>query len=299
MQFWNPEKKDVKRVFLWVAAAGYTVTLPHIIILYDLLSRTFSMDLVRRIPQFTILTLGILYIAYGFYLKRGVRPFVSFGFCALFAYGIIHFESVQVTHFHIPEYVLLSWIIFYALSLDYSGSGIFFLTFVCTALLGVVEELLQGLHPDRFFLVEDMAINAASAIIGVFSIMGIKPEAKPPSRNGWIWIAHLKHKKYPMFLILSGGLGAGIMIYYLLNLRTAQAMWRIYPRWLLSWSLGFIFMGAFYILNPKQRTYRTYETSEDPDGAFTAQLWMLCPLIILIWMHMLTFFIILPGWRFE
>ena len=249
----SSNKKELKRWVLWTAAAAYTVALPHIIIFFDFLNKTFSLEMVRQIPIVTIIVLGISYLAYGIHLRGGIRPFLSLGFCALIAWGVIYFEPIQVTHFHIPEYVFLSWIVYRALTIDYYGNGIFYLTFVCVALLGVIEELLQGLHPDRYFLAPDMAVNAASAVIGAVAIAGLKTKAVDRQTDGWKWISHLKYKTYALMLLFFGMSGAGLMVYYLLKLRAAQAVWRIYPRWLLTWSAGFIFFSILYILEQKRR----------------------------------------------
>ena len=299
MQTLRPAKKEWIRIALWTTAAGYTVALPHSIILFNFFNRTFSLDLVRGIPRVTIFFLAILYLAYGLYIRRGVRPFLSLGISAFLAWCIIHFEPIQVTHFHIPEYVLLSWIVYHALTIDYYGKGIFSLTFVCTALLGVIEELLQGVHPERYFLASDMAVNAVSAIIGAVSIAGLKTEKGNRQADGWYWTGHLISKKYALMLLFTGFIGAGIMVFYLLNLRAAQAVWRIYPRWLLTYSAGFIFLSVLYFLNQRHRTHPDFTNYEQFRSLVTAQLWIICPLALLVWMHSLIFIIIPTGWQFE
>ena len=68
----------------------------------------------------------------------------------------------------------MSWILFEALSIDYRGRGIFLLVFICGASLGVVDEVMHGILPERFYGWRDMIMNSAVTVIGVLTLVGLR-----------------------------------------------------------------------------------------------------------------------------
>lgn len=67
---------------------------------------------------------------------------------------------------HIPEYILLSLVLRWAGSYRLSGVELTVSAGVLTGLLGVHDELLQGLHPSRYFGINDIVVNAISGVAG-------------------------------------------------------------------------------------------------------------------------------------
>ena len=85
----------------------------------------------------------------------------------------------------------MAWLIFAVVSKDYKGKGLFILIFIFGTMLGVVDELEQGINPARFYGLSDMIVNSASVMIGVFTIMGLKKVIA----TDWAWTTHLKRYK--------------------------------------------------------------------------------------------------------
>ena len=71
---------------------------------------------------------------------------------------------------HVPEYVLLALVVRRALAFRLAGGALAAWTAVVTAVLGVHDELLQGLHPVRSFGGPDIIVNALAGIAG--ALMG-------------------------------------------------------------------------------------------------------------------------------
>jgi VanZ family protein len=69
--------------------------------------------------------------------------------CPCISFFIICLEPNPNKHIHIPEYVLMTWLLFEAVRIDYRCAGIFLLIFLCSSSLGVLDEILQGILPSR------------------------------------------------------------------------------------------------------------------------------------------------------
>jgi hypothetical protein len=193
----------------------------------------------------------------------------------------------------------MSWILFEALSLDYKGKGIFYLVFICAASLGVVDEIMQGILPGRFYGWRDMIMNSAAAVIGIFTLVGLRTTPK----GGWTWIGCLKQYKKALGITLFGAAGAALLCVSLFNVKTHGTFDGSYPGWLLGWSVLFLITGLVVILFPvhfymPDRT--TNDTGSNPsDQVVTARLWILCPLVILIIMHGLAVLTVTKGLAFS
>ena len=55
-------------------------------------------------------------------------------------------------------------------------------------MLGIVDEILQGIHPQRTYGWKDMIIDTVSGFIGVLMLVGFKKT----SRGDWTWIRQLQ-----------------------------------------------------------------------------------------------------------
>jgi len=68
---------------------------------------------------------------------------------------------------HVPEYVLMAVLVSRALHTCRTGRT--FWTLVICLLLGIVDEVMQGILPARFFDVRDIMGNGMAALAGVFA----------------------------------------------------------------------------------------------------------------------------------
>jgi hypothetical protein len=203
-------------------------------------------------------------------------------------------------HIHIPEYVLMAWLLFAVLSKDYKRKGIFILIFFYATLLGVVDELEQGINPARFYGLSDMTVNSASALIGVFTIMGLKKAIA----EDWAWTAHLKEYKALIGLGLLGFIGIVITCTYLFRVQASGKFWGVYPEWLLTWNILYLLLVPAIAIywRALQRKYQAVEGGKDPTAslaATTARLWIIPLLIILFYMHALVIYVAISGVKFD
>jgi hypothetical protein len=204
-------------------------------------------------------------------------------------------------HIHIPEYVLMTWLLYGVLSKDYKGKGIFILIFICGSMLGIVDELEQGINPGRFYGSSDMMVNSASVMIGIFTIMGLKKVAA----TDWGWTSYLKEFKGLLWLILFGSIGAVFMTLYLFRVQANGIFWSVYPVWLWGWNILYLVMTPVMIWIYRGILRKYHQAPEDEKDialrprAVTAQLWIFPLLAILFYMHVLVVYVSVSGVNFR
>ena len=191
----------------------------------------------------------------------------------------------------------MAWLLYYALDKDYHGHGIYVLIFICGSMLGVVDELEQGLHPKRFYGWSDMAVNSSSMLIGIFTIVGLKKR----DSSTWAWRKYLSEYRRFLWLILFGVAGAVVMCIHLFDVQTNEIFHGVYPTWVLVWN--YLFLIATLVIFAFE--IRSHISNRMPvsDGKKslrrTTQLWAYLPLVILFFMHSLVVYVSLSGVSFR
>ena len=295
----NEKSARLRRTILWGLVAVYTAALPDVIVVYRTLATCFSTPVARKIPAAIIIILGISYILFGVIAKKSHRYFVLIIPCVLIVYAVMALEPNPNKHIHIPQYILMAWVLYEALSIDYKGKGIYILIFLCSSMLGVVDELEQGIYPDRYYGWMDMGINSASSIIGVLTLMGLRTAPE----GDWAWIDQVKKRKGSSGILFFGAAGAVLMCAYMFDLRATTNFWSTYPSWLLAWNVLFLLLApALFLLY--WRRFRVLGDVKDEKGGtvhaetVTAHLWFVCPLSILLVMHAIAVFVAFSGVEF-
>jgi hypothetical protein len=296
----RPPKISLK-VILWALVAIYTFMLPDAIIVYRAIVGFFGQEAAGKVPALIVVAVGIAYAVAVFRSQRSLKNLLYLVPSGVIAFLIMKLVSNPNKHVHIPEYVLMAWLLFAVLSKDYKGKGILILVFVYASMLGVVDELEQGIHPARFYGWSDMLVNSASAVIGVLTIMGLKGVAA----IDWEWTTHLKDFQVLLWLSLFGLLGAVIMCVNLFRVQASGLFWGVYPLWLWIWSL------LYLIVTPALIAFYRGTLRERPDIAVgeeaallspeigTARLWVFPLLVILLYMHVLVLYVSISGVKFN
>ena len=201
------ESKKYLKATRWVLVALYTFILPDFYIIYRNIVTFFGQEAAGKVPIVIVAVLGIAYVVAILISQKSPKNLLFLVPCGVIALLIMTLVSNPNKHIHIPEYVLMTWLLYAVLSKDYDGKDLFILIFILASLLGVVDELEQGIHPARFYGMSDMLVNSASALIGVFTIMGLK-KAKAAD---WSWVSRLREFKGILGLDLFGFMGAVLM----------------------------------------------------------------------------------------
>ncbi len=290
----------LQRYILWSTVALYTACLPYVILAYRSIVKHFSPQIAGRIPLFIIIALAAIYTIICIKKNRTARCLIVIAVSGIIVIFVMNFEANANKYIHIPEYILMSWILYHALALDYKGSGILLLVFICAAMLGVVDEIMQGMHPQRTYGWTDMIIDAASSIIGCLSLMGLKR----PVKGNWAWCRDLRHFRNSLAVIFFGAVAAVPMCSFLLDVRDPGGFFNGYPRWLLAGNGLFVAACVVVIVFHWRR--RQYFGMPGPEikpttstHHTTAMLWVICPLAILMTMHALVLWVAVAGINFK
>ena len=280
--------------------AVYTICLPYVILVFRALNHNFSNEIAAKVPFGIILCFAAVYLILGIKNKRILVSLAVMAVSGIIIYIIMMFQPNVNKHIHIPEYLVMCWLLFKALSTDYKGSGIFLLIFMCASMLGVVDELLQGIHPERVYGWSDMLVNAASSLIGVMALAALKPS---PSGQ-WTWLNHLKRYRGSLVVIFLGSCTAVFMCIYLFKLKESSAFWNAYPLWLFGLNGVFLTCAAGAVFYNGRRLNLLVrkpngQTRDPADIIITAHLWILCPLVLLTVMHALVVWVGVTGHGFK
>lgn len=158
------------RVLRWASVLLYLIVLPHAIVVYSAIERCFPAGTAAKIPSVIIVLSGVIYIWYNRQYLVSLRAAFLVSLSLLIVFAIIYLEPNPNKHIHIPQYILMTWLLYRAISLDYRGGGQPALAFVCSSILGVVDEIQQGLYPSRFYGWSDMIVNSASSLVAAMLI---------------------------------------------------------------------------------------------------------------------------------
>ncbi len=304
MEMKSPARKTVpgidSRVILWILIAVYTFILPNFRIIYNAIVNSFGQAVAGKVPLVFVVIIGFAYVIAVFRAHKSLKNLLFLVPCAVIAIIIMTLEPNPNKHIHIPQYTLMAWLLFAVLSKDIKGKELYILIFILGSILGVVDELEQGVHPARFYGWSDMLVNSASTLIGVLTIMGLNKAVSP----GLDWFTPLKQSKAMLWLILFGVVGAVIMCVTLFQVASSGIFWGVYPQWLLSWNILFVLIVPVMIFT-YQRSLRKYRQSSEgqpakdlPPEIIEARLWVLPLLVILIYMHIIVIYVAYSGVEF-
>jgi hypothetical protein len=284
----------------WALIAIYTFILPDAILVYRKIVSLFGQDAAGKVPPVAAGLLALAYIFILFALKRSWKNLLYLIPCGLITFVIFTTEPNPNKHIHIPEYVLMAWLLYWVLSRDIKGREIFLLVFLLASLLGVVDELEQGIHPSRFYGASDMLVNTASALVGVLIIMGLTSARK----SNWGWFKGLKKIKNLAWMAGLGLFLVMLMCGFLFRVQADDKFWGIYPTWLwvgnVIYLIGTLILGIQYFRKVQiKRTYRSRQPDDDSTAEKQARLWVMPLLIILFYMQVLVVYVSIAGVEFS
>ncbi len=154
----------------WAATALYTL------FLYSTLTVAFRIyvDVYDQVGRETVswwINAGLASIAFvgGALLCRIYRPRAA-GYLVLILCGCalafaLHVLAVPAKRLHFFQYVPLTLLLFDALRFRRRSPDLYAYTFAAVCLIGLGDELLQGLLPNRYFGVTDLVVNATAGLL--------------------------------------------------------------------------------------------------------------------------------------
>lgn len=159
-----------------------------------------------------------------FYSNRRGWTYIVAG-AAIALVGILATDpNFPAKRIHIPQYFILAFVVRRALSFDLPARWLFPGAVLLTTVLGVHDELIQGLLPTRTFGLRDIGVNFLGALSGGAVGAGLSLFSTPENKNAPI------PDKRTLFGIVAVGLGLALMIAPLEYFRDVSIpVWTVLP----------------------------------------------------------------------
>lgn len=158
-------------------ALGYILSVVLVLVyvnmfpLWKLLSSRWGSEVFVVMP--IVLSIGsIILVSIMFYhrqqkarfsVRKGVLA-VGVLFCTMAL--VIPDPQFPVKRIHVAEYILLSLVVRFSMSFKVQGVPLLFFSACFASVLGVHDELLQGLHPSRTYGLRDITVNTLASFGG-------------------------------------------------------------------------------------------------------------------------------------
>ncbi len=116
---------------------------------------------------FVLTLIGIIYFVF-FHVRR-MKPLsylLFFGTLACYA-AALFWLKIPEERIHLIQYGILVCLLVRALRLDFPPSAAYAGAFVLTSLLGLGDEGIQHILPNRYFQWKDVILNSVSAALGL------------------------------------------------------------------------------------------------------------------------------------
>ncbi len=198
--------QPIKRMIYWflsIAWAGVILlTLPYARVWTDWITERFSGYFIPITVLFIFVLILIFSIVKLVRRKAGVFEFIVFALLlAAYTYSLFQLEII-IEQVHFLEYGLLGFLIIKAIRTDRRDAGGYLIAIVLITLLGIIDEYIQGILPNRVGELHDVYLNILS---GVLALCWYRIIIKPGEDQGRIKTAlSISLPVFGLVLILLG-----------------------------------------------------------------------------------------------
>ncbi len=167
----------------------YVNLFPVLEIVFRLFGDTFIKGATIGIPT---LAVGGLLLYFGTSSRKSTPQIhwisVIFGLAICLSALLIPDPKISIKRIHVSEYLLLSLFVRYIMSHKMQAGSLLFFSSFFTVILGIHDEFLQGLHPQRTYGLRDMVVNGVAGAGGGlvwygFNLFSRNAANPPPSKE--------------------------------------------------------------------------------------------------------------------
>jgi len=176
----NKKKKFL--AWVWVALCSLAIFL--IVPVARTIQKFVSAHWGRSLFGYAVLAavgVAFLFLLYFLVFKLKIRSPSNYiwltAIACLYVYFTLKLWRTPEQAIHFLEYGVLGYFLFHALSLSIRDKSIYFVAFLSGSLIGIFDEILQWMIPERYFDFRDIGLNALA--VGLFQMAlwkGIKPK---------------------------------------------------------------------------------------------------------------------------
>lgn len=173
--------KDIRneRIHRWFLAGLW------VILIYGTLSIVRPLtEFAKQYSLFPVVINAVIVIiligAVALFLKKNpIRQALTYvlllSVLAAYLFGLI-IISIPEERLHFVEYGVLAFLVYRALILDVSKRLGYLLAFIITTLIGLGDEGIQYLLPNRYYQFKDVCLNSISAALGLIFVFVVQRE---------------------------------------------------------------------------------------------------------------------------
>lgn len=112
------------------------------------------------------LPVGLALLAFLFFrLPRRLSAYITFGLICLALVCCLKFLTVPAKRFHFLQYAPLTFFVFDAMRFTFKSHSLYLWTLVTVTAIGLGDETLQAILPNRHFGLLDVTINSVAGML--------------------------------------------------------------------------------------------------------------------------------------
>lgn len=166
----------------------------------------------------TLVVLAVIVFRFAQRVNRGYRIkflFLGLGIVGAFFSLAIPDPHVPIKRIHVAEYIVLAFVVRYTLSKRLEGASLTFFTVLVTILLGIHDEMLQGLHSLRYYGWRDVIVNGMAGLSGSLLGHGLLSFEKPGGQKAaHSKILQIKPGIMVVYALLMAAVAAHVFLLY-------------------------------------------------------------------------------------
>ncbi len=173
--------------FLYCLCGLLVLCFVNLYSVYVLASKLLSASAITLLPVTAVFLVVFTVFFYFSRFRVQVRnihwPMVWLGSLVCIFALLLPDRQFPAKRVHVLEYMILVCLVRYTMSFYLQGRVLLFFSVLATIMLGLHDELLQGIHPSRTYGLRDMAVNGLAALGGGLIWHGGALFSRPGSNN--------------------------------------------------------------------------------------------------------------------
>jgi len=179
-----------QRVRAWFAALVYVAfvysTIPYMPKVWSLL-RGYTGEAIRHAGIVAVVVFAVAIIVSIIRTRAHYtlpRYALLAGLAAVYAYLLSAFAQFPAERLHLVEYGFMGYMFLRALRIDLPTGWAYAVAWGITVLVGIGDECIQLVLPQRFFEVKDIQLNAISAGLGLCVVRLVETAKRSAEQDG-------------------------------------------------------------------------------------------------------------------
>lgn len=169
----------------WLVTAAYTIllysTLTLAFRLYVWMFARFGKPFMSSLMVWIYVPVGLALLAFLFFrLPRRLGRYVAFLMLGLSLAFCLDRITIPAKRFHFLEYAPLAVLVFDALRFHCRDRYHYVWTMVVVSLVGLGDEIIQGILPNRYFGLNEVVTNAAAGLFALIFVGFVLGEENYP-----------------------------------------------------------------------------------------------------------------------